>query len=48
MSVVLFAGPHADTKLKQLPSELIPASKTDEVVTAGEHVMNKINKTAVK
>lgn len=47
VSIVFFAGPHADTKLLPLPSPRIPPmSSAEDVITAGEHVQNKIAKTA--
>ena len=46
VSIVFFAGPHADTKLVPLPSPLIPAETSQALITAGEHVQNKIAKTA--
>ena len=47
ISIVFFAGPHPDTKLVPLPSSRIPLlTKQKEIITAGEHVQNKIAKTA--
>ena len=47
VSIVFFAGPHADTKLLPLPSPRIPpANNTRDIITAGEHVQQKIDKTA--
>jgi len=47
VSIVFFAGPHADTKLLPLPSPLIPhVSKEDAILTAGQHVQEKIARTA--
>ena len=47
VSIVFFAGPHADTKLLPLPSPRIPpANNTRDIITAGEHVQQKIAKTA--
>ena len=47
VSIVFFAGPHADTKLLPLQSALIPdGGAGGEVVTAGQHVQQKISKTA--
>ena len=48
VSVVMFAGPHQDTRLAPLASPLLPALNTGtEEITAGQHVRNKIDKTAL-
>jgi len=47
VSIVWFAGPHPATQLLPLPSPLLPKTSRDaRIVTAGEHVMEKIKKTA--
>jgi len=52
ISVVFFAGPHPDTKLYRLPSPLLAQEGELEgqegVVTAGQHVMDKIARTNQK
>ena len=46
---VLCAGPHADTELTPLASPLISdQSPRGRVITAGEHVLSKVNKTALQ
>jgi len=47
VSIVFFAGPHADTKLLPLPSPLIDhVNSEDVIITAGQHVQDKIARTA--
>lgn len=47
VSIVFFSGPHQETKLLPLPSQkLNPFNQQDrEIITAGQHVQNKIAKT---
>jgi len=47
ISIVWFAGPHPATRLLPLPSPLLPPrSREARVITAGEHVMEKIKMTS--
>jgi len=47
ISIVWFAGPHPATRLLPLPSPLLPpVSSEARVITAGEHVMEKIKMTS--
>ena len=51
VSVVMFAGPHPDTKLSPLLSPLLPSSTSTEdspPITAGQHVRAKIGLTATQ
>ena len=46
---VICPGPHADTELTPLASPLISdQSPRGRVITAGEHVLSKVNKTALQ
>ena len=49
VSIVWFAGPHPSTRLLPLPSPHLADSSRDhmakDIITAGQHVTNKINKT---
>ena len=47
VSIVFFAGPHEETKLLPLSSTKFKShQEAGQVITAGEHVRNKIAKTA--
>ena len=46
VSIVWFAGPHPSTRLEALPSPLLPALQEGTVLTAGQHVRDKIDRTA--
>ena len=49
LSIVWFVGPHPDTRLVPLPSPLVARlQEGEQVITAGEHVLAKIAKTASK
>ena len=50
VSVVMFAGPHPDTKLAPLASPLLPSSTSEAapLITAGQHVRAKIGLTATQ
>ena len=49
LSIVWFTGPHPSTPLLPLPSPLVPRpAEGEEVVTAGDHVLAKIARTANK
>ena len=46
VSIVWFAGPHPSTCLVALPSPLLPPQQEGTVLTAGQHVRDKIHRTA--
>jgi len=47
LSIVWFTGPNLATPLLPLPSPILPnySSREDEIIIAGQHVMDKIKKT---
>merc|ERR1711963_1046631 len=47
LSIVWFSGPNLETPLLPLPSPMLPISRSreDEIIIAGQHVMEKIKKT---
>ena len=48
-SIVLFAGPHANTKLLPLPSPLIHhVNIEDAIIKAGQHVQDKLQELLKK